>query len=411
MQISRGQRVKLSDLTLADKPFSVQLELNAGGLSVDAACFGLDSARKLSDERYMTFFNQPATPCGAVKLAGTGQFEFDLARLPATIDSLTMTLAVDGAGAMNKLGACSARLAHNGSTAATYAFDGGHFAAERAVMLLEFYRKDGQWRMCAVGQGFNGGLDALVTHFGGAVAEKPSRKPEAAPPAPKPESASVPPPAPPQPKVSLSKITLEKRGEKISLEKRGSGVGHGRIVCNLNWSAGSGAPNKKGLFGDMFGGGKSSGIDLDLGCLFEMADGVKGAVQALGKSFGSYDRPPYIHMAGDDRTGANTSGEFLYINGDQLKELRRVCIFAFIYEGAANWGQADGVVTLTVQGHPPIEVRLDNHDNTKNMCAIAMLENDGGQLRVTKLGDYFPGHVELDKRYSWGMRWSQGSKD
>ena len=161
----------------------------------------------------------------------------------------------------------------------------------------------------------------------------------------------------------------------------------------------------------MFGKAKSSGIDLDLGCLFELSDGHKGAVQALGNTFGDFNRAPYIHMAGDDRTGANSSGEFLYINGDHLKDLQRVCIYAFIYEGVANWGQADGVVTLTVPGHPPVEVRLDNHDNSKNMCAIAMIENEGGNLKITKLGEYFAGHVQLDERYQWGLRWKAGSKD
>ena len=401
MQISRGQRIKLGEIGLLDQPFSVTLELAKGGLSVDVACFGLDAQKKLSNDAYMTFFNQPETPCRAVKLAGE-RFDFDLSRLPASIDSLTMTLAIDGAGEMNKLGACSASLTRNSETVASYAFDGSHFAAERAVMLLEFYRKDGVWRLCAVGQGFNGGLDALVKHFGGVVAEKPVAAP-----------APVPPPPAPAPKVSLSKITLEKRGDKISLEKRSSSAGHGRIVCNLNWSKGvAPAPaQKKGLLGGLFGGGGPKGIDLDLGCLFEMTDGTKSTVQALGETFGCYERAPFIHMAGDDRTGANESGEFLYINGDHLKDLKRICIYAFIYEGVANWGQADGVVTLTVPGHPPIEVRLDNHVDGKNMCAIAMLENDRGELRISKLGEYFGGHVELDKRYGWGLRWQRGTKD
>jgi tellurite resistance protein TerA len=70
---SRGQRLKLEALGLADAAFSVTVELNAGPLTVDVACFGLDGARKLSDERYMTFFNQPTTPCGAVKLKGQGK--------------------------------------------------------------------------------------------------------------------------------------------------------------------------------------------------------------------------------------------------------------------------------------------------------------------------------------------------
>lgn len=403
MDLTRGQRLKIDALGLSDGAFSVTVELNTGPLTVDVACFGLDGSRKLSDERYMTFFNQPATPCGAVKLGQQGRFEFDLARLPASIQVLVMTLAVDGTGVMNQLGASSVSIHRGATPSGTYRFDGSHFAAERAVMLLEFYRKDGAWRLCAVGQGFNGGLDALVTHFGGAVAEKPSAPPAAPSPAP------APPLPPSPPKVSLSKVTLEKRGEKISLEKRGQ-AGHGRIVCNLNWSAGQ-AQEKRGLLGGMFGKAKTSGIDLDLGCLYEMTDGTKWGVQALGNAFGDFNRPPYIHLAGDDRTGANASGEFLYINGDHLKDLRRICIFALIYEGVANWGQADGVVTITVPGHPPVEVRLDNHDNTRNMCAIAMIENDGGNLKITKLAEYFPGHLELDQRYQWGLNYKKGSKD
>lgn len=407
MELKRGQRLKLSDIGLTDLEFSVSLEMSTGSLTVDAACFGLGQSKKLYNDSYMTFFNQPSTPCGAVNLAGQGRVNFKLSRLPAAVESLVVTLAIDGSGSMSQLGSCKASLLQGSRVAASYPFSGADFASERAVMLLEFYRKDGQWRMCPVGQGFNGGLDALVTHFGGALDEKPAPAPEPAKPPPVP-SAPTPPPAPPEPKVSLSKITLEKRGEKISLEKRGQ-AGHGRIVCNLNWSSGQ-TQEKRGMFGGIFGGGKSSGIDLDLGCLFEMTDGQKGAVQALGNSFGAFDSPPYIHMAGDDRTGANASGEFLYINGDHLKDIRRVCIYAFIYEGATNWAQAEGVVTLTVPGHPPIEVRLDNHDNSKNMCAIAMIENDGGSLKITKLGEYFSGHKFLDERYGWGLRWVAGSK-
>ena len=218
--------------------------------------------------------------------------------------------------------------------------------------------------------------------------------------------------------MSLGKITLDKRGDKISLEKRGAGAGHGRIVCNLQWSAGSNgsttpAPRKSGFLAGLLGGGAAAsggGIDLDLGCLFELSDGTRSVVQALGNTFGAFDQAPYIHMAGDDRSGTSAQGEFLYINGDQLQHIKRICIYAFIYQGVAHWAQADGVVTVSVPGHPPIEVRLDGHEQHKNMCAIAMLENVGGELRVTKLAEYFSGHVQLDEHYGWGLRWQKGSK-
>ena len=46
-------------------------------------------------------------------------------------------------------------------------------------MLTEIYFKNDLWRMAAIGQGFNGGLTALVRHFGGEVAENSSPAPTA----------------------------------------------------------------------------------------------------------------------------------------------------------------------------------------------------------------------------------------
>lgn len=411
MEISRGQRVKLDAIVAGPPRFSLRVELSAPGLTIDFACFGLDGAGKLADERYMIFFNQPVSPCGALSTGApagdAARFSFDLDRLPSLIERVVITGAIDGAGTMGQIRYGCMEITPGTGAPSRFPFAGSDFSQERALMLAELYRKDGDWRLCATAQGFNGGLAALVQHFGGTVAAAPilDRTPAvAAMPGPTPV------PAPTPAKVSLAKITLHKPGDKVSLAKRGSGAGHGRIVCNLNWSGGSAGSSKRGVLGGMLGRRRASGIDLDLGCLFALADGSKGAVQALGNSFGAYDSLPFIHMAGDDRTGENASGEFLYINGDHFKEIHRICIYAFIYEGAANWGQARGVVTLSVPGHQPIEVCLDGHDDRMNMCAIAMLENDLGELRVTKLAEYFSGHRELDQRYGWGLRYQRGAK-
>src|SRR3546814_13790592 len=76
---------------------------------------------------------------------------------------------------------------------------------------------------------------------------------------------------------------------------------------------------------DLFGGG-SGNIDLDLGVLFEMQDGYKGVIQALGRSFGDFNQEPWISLSGDDRTGAVTGGETIRVNGrfsDRLKQIGR----------------------------------------------------------------------------------------
>jgi hypothetical protein len=82
-----------------------------------------------------------------------------------------VTASVDGPGVLSQLGSGYLRLLDGGNETARFAFTGADFAAERAVMLGTLYRKDGGWRFMAAGQGFDGGLDALVAHFGGAVAQ------------------------------------------------------------------------------------------------------------------------------------------------------------------------------------------------------------------------------------------------
>lgn len=200
-------------------------------------------------------------------------------------------------------------------------------------------------------------------------------------------------------------INLQK-GQKVSL-KKGSGTGLGEILVNLNWNA---KPAGKGFFASLFGSG-SSGIDLDLGCLFEMKDGRKGVVQALGNCFGSLSQPPYISLDGDDRTGAVATGENLRINGNRISELKRILVYTFIYEGVANWQQADATVTIKYPGAEDLVVRMDTYNSSNGMCGLALLENVNDEtFSVEKIVQFYPGHRQLDEAFGWGLRWVAGRK-
>ena len=262
----KGQRLALSSLVAGN---AVQLGLAGAGLALDFACFGLDAAGKLADERYMTFFNQPRTPCGGVEAAApsgdAAGFRFQLDRLPAAIERLVVTAAVDGAATMAQLGTGHLRLLDGGRELARFAFAGSDFAQEKAVMLFELYRKDGGWRCMPVGQGFNGGLDALVAHFGGEVAQ-PAAEPA------------------PAPKISLSKISLTKAGQthQVSLEK------------------GAGAPKKltvKATWVDN-GDGDDDNDDLDLRVGILLPNGQMRFIQAPDTP-GSFDSMPFVRHLGD----------------------------------------------------------------------------------------------------------------
>ena len=200
-------------------------------------------------------------------------------------------------------------------------------------------------------------------------------------------------------------IVLEK-GSKINLTKKDTKK-VGKININLNWN--TGGAKKKGFFASLFGGNDS--VDLDLGCLFELKDGRKGAIQALGNSFGNYDTAPYIVLDGDDRTGANANGENIFINGDKIKEIKRILVYTFIYEGAANWQQVDGKVRINISGQEEILINMDEYKNGYNMCALIMLQNvNDTTFYVEKLVRYFQGHEKMDRAYNWGMRWVPGRK-
>lgn len=199
LSLIRGQKIKLDDLLQGQSSFYIHIQYQAN-FALDIASFGLDPAYKLSDERYMTFYNQPKTPCQAVQLtdnqAHSSRFSIDLTKLPPTIQHLVMTIAIDGQAVMSQTQQILVQVLNlQQQVIAEFRLDGHMFDQERAAMLIEIYRKDNIWRLAANGQGFSAGLAALIQHFGGEVAE------EAAP------QVTVPP---------LTSIDLKK---KFSLEK------------------------------------------------------------------------------------------------------------------------------------------------------------------------------------------------
>ncbi|GGT39637.1 TerD family protein [Streptomyces purpureus] len=185
-EFQRGHKAKISDLTSGTDLY-VGVQIAAPGLTFDISCFGLDADEQLSDDRYFVFFNQPKSPEESIQLLGaqagdTESFRVTLDRIPASIHKLSFTATIDGDGQMSQVGPGYIRIVAGGEEVVRYSFTGSEFTTERAVMLGDFYLKD-VWRFAAVGQGFDGGLAALLRNFGGEVAEEEpaAQPPQAAP--------------------------------------------------------------------------------------------------------------------------------------------------------------------------------------------------------------------------------------
>lgn len=55
MNITQGQRLALGSIGIADRA-NLSISIQSGHV-IDMVCFGLDAQSKLSDDRYMVFFN------------------------------------------------------------------------------------------------------------------------------------------------------------------------------------------------------------------------------------------------------------------------------------------------------------------------------------------------------------------
>jgi tellurite resistance protein TerA len=372
----------------------------------DASALLLVGGKVRSDADFV-FYNQPQHSSGAVRHEGkrtdggrvTDTLLVDLARVEPSVETVVLAASADG-GTFARIPDLyiEVRDAKQGTVAAR--FDSTGATVETAFVLGEFYRRQGAWKFRAVGQGYDSGLEGLATDFGITVDEPQQAAPVA------------PPPTPAAQPVRLSKVTLTKSAPSVSLAKQGGTSGAMRV--NLNWQVHkqfSGWSGKRGRAVPMH-----ADLDLDLCALYELADGRKGVVQALGNAFGSLNRPPYIHLDGDDRTGAVSSGENLTINLDHLRDFRRILVFVTIYEGATSFADLHATVTLQPQHGAPIDFSLDECTVPSPVCALALITNTGGDLLVQREARYLvpergtSPQRTMDRAYGWGMNWTPGRK-
>ncbi|MFF5538274.1 TerD family protein [Streptomyces cinerochromogenes] len=177
-----------------------------------------------SDDDFI-FYNQPTGP-GVTYRSGGGTapdaVTVDTAAVPPEIEKIVVTASPDAAGQTFQgiEPTATIRDAEGGAVLAT--FTPPQLGAETALVIVEIYRRGGQWKARAVGQGYANGLAGIATDFGVTVEEPAAApaappQPAAAPAAPPQPAAVQPPAAPPAPAPGAGKINLDKG--RVSLQK------------------------------------------------------------------------------------------------------------------------------------------------------------------------------------------------
>jgi stress response protein SCP2 len=243
---------------------------------VDISALLLTGARAVRGDADFVFYNQPSAPGVLYREDGVDVVPGEVE--PA-IETVVVTASLDGRGpaTFGAMGGLRLDVAVGGTPTITFEPDG--LSTETALLCVEIYRRDAQWKVRAVGQGYANGLAGIAKDFGISVEDD----------APPPEPAAAP-AAPPKPDASSGKIDLSKG--KVSLQKRQT----------VSLTKGAGTPPLRrvamGLGWDPARGGRN--IDLDASAIAVGSRGKKvDSVWFMSKSaFGGA-----IEHSGDNLTG------------------------------------------------------------------------------------------------------------
>lgn len=148
---------------------------------LDSAAFCCTGEGKVKSESDFVFYNNLEHPSKAIKhlgdnLTGTGdgddeQLLIDLSLVPAEIEKIDFTVTIHEAQSRGQnFGQVSnsfVRVYNADTNEELIRYDlGEDFSIETAIIVAEIYRNGAEWKFNAIGNGFEGGLEALVNNFG-----------------------------------------------------------------------------------------------------------------------------------------------------------------------------------------------------------------------------------------------------
>jgi len=187
VSLSKGGRVSLSKEVPGLKKIRVGLgwDTNATDtgtdFDLDASAFVLGADGKVLGDEWFIFYNQTTSPDGAIvhkgdNRTGAGEgddevIEIDLDKVDPKVDKIVFTVTIHDAQARHQnfgqVNNSFVRVvnADDNNEIAKYELD-EDYSTETAINFGELYRKGGEWRFKAVGDGFNEGLAGFAKMYG-----------------------------------------------------------------------------------------------------------------------------------------------------------------------------------------------------------------------------------------------------
>ena len=183
INLEKGQRVEINQLSRVAVGLGWNPNQGTGyDFDLDASAFMLGSNGKTPKDEYFVFYNNPKSPDGAVESSGddlTGgnsdggddeTLSVNLGLVNSQIEQIIFTATIHHAEErkqnFGQVHNAYIRIynVENNEEIARYDLD-EDFSIETAVEFGRLYRRSGQWKFEAIGNGSKGGLQSLVNKY------------------------------------------------------------------------------------------------------------------------------------------------------------------------------------------------------------------------------------------------------
>ncbi|MGK7897575.1 MAG: TerD family protein [Xenococcus sp. (in: cyanobacteria)] len=188
LSLKKGQRVSLEKVAPGLSDVFIGLgwdtKVTDGGydFDLDASVFLLGANEKLISDNHFIFYNNLTSPDPnksvqhmGDNLTGVGEgddevIKINLPKVPSEIKKIVVTVTIHEADKRSQnFGQVSnafMRVVNNSNKQEVVRYDlTEDYSIETALIMTELYRKDGEWRVNAVGAGYQGGLQALLDRY------------------------------------------------------------------------------------------------------------------------------------------------------------------------------------------------------------------------------------------------------
>jgi tellurite resistance protein TerA len=258
---------------------------------------------------------------------------------------------------------------------------------QSAVRLIEVYRRNGTWKIRCILQGYREGLAKLLESFGF------TRDSYAA------AVASIPTSTSTTSTTASAEPTVEQTVEREPVNQPHANQQDDDASITLVWQSGGGSLRSAARY--FMGKNFKPVSDLRLGCLYELDNGQRGIVYSFDASLeGSFDGVPYIKAS----RLQNKHFEQLLINARFRHKLNRFLVFTSMIDVHDSWKGLNVSVDFQL---PDVAAQKLSPTTlmVKPVYAVAMINFNDEQTKITPLDEYFQDLAEMDRAFAWGLPW------